>query len=105
MTFRMYCNPKVDTAKLFVNGSVINDNGKYVLMITESVSEELNLTVTIVDLEEGDFANYVLEVTNPINTTEVNFTVTAESKFYCLTSLIMFCQLIHLLKDHINSIL
>ena len=75
------------------------------LMITESVLEELNLTVTIVDLEEGDFANYVLEVTNPINTTEVNFTVTAESKFYCLTSLIMFCQLIHLLKDYINSIL
>ena len=88
-----------------MNGSVTNDNGKYVLMITEGVSEELNVTVTIVDLEEGDFANYLLEVTNSINTTEVNFTVTAESKFYCLTSLIMFCLLIHLLKDHINSIL
>ena len=104
ITFRIYCNPKDVNVKLYVNGSVTNDNGKYVLMITEGVSEELNLTVTIVDLEEGDFANYMLDVTNSIDTTEVNFTVAAESKFYCLTSLIMFCQLIHLLKDHINLI-
>ena len=85
-----------------MNGSVTNDNGKYVLMITEGVSEEQNVTVTIIDLEEGDFANYLLDVTNTIDTTEVNFTVTAESKFYCLTSLILLCQLMHLLKGHLN---
>ena len=74
-------------------------------MITEGVSEELNVTVAIVDLEEGDFANYLLDLTNDIGTTEVDFSVKAESKFYCLTSWIMFCQLIHLLKDHMNFIL
>ena len=90
ITFRIYCNPKVDTAKLFVNGSVTNDNGKYVLMINEGVSEELNLTVTITDLVESDFASYSLDVTNSINTMKVNFTVTAESKLLCLTSLVIF---------------
>ena len=63
-----------------MNGSVTNDNGKYVLMIAEGVSEELNLTVTIMNLVESDFAHYSLDVTNSIDTTEVNFTVTAESK-------------------------
>ena len=52
-------------------------------MITEGVSKELNLTVTIMDLVESDFANYSLDVTNSIDTTEVNFTVTAVSKFDC----------------------
>ena len=85
-----------------MNGSVTNDNGKYVLVITEGVSEELNLTVTIMDLVESDFASYSLDVTNSIDTTEVNFTVTAESKLLCLTSLILLCQLIHPLKDHLN---
>ena len=64
-----------------MNGSVTNDNGKYVLIITEGVSGELNLTVTIIDLDESDFAHYSLDVTNSIDTAEVNFTVTAESKF------------------------
>ena len=83
ITFSIYSNPKDVTPKLFVNGSVTNNNNKekYVLEINEGVSEELNVTITIVDLEEGDFANYLLDVTNVIGTTEVNFTVTAESKF------------------------
>ena len=75
-----------------MNGSVTNDKMKYVLVITEGVSEELNLTVTIVDLEEGDFANYVLEVTNSIATTEVNFTVTAGSKFDCFSFFLYFAS-------------
>ena len=87
-----------------MNGSVTKDNGKYVLMITEGVSEEPNITITItiMDLVESDFASYSLDVTNSIDTTEVNFSVTSESKFYCLTSLILLCQLIHPLKDHLN---
>ena len=64
-----------------MNGSVTNNNDKYVLTITDGVSEELNLTITIIDLAESDFAHYSLDVTNSIDTTEVNFTVTAESKF------------------------
>ena len=68
-----------------MNGSVTNNNDKYVLMITEGVSEELKLTVTIMDLDESDFAHYSLDVTNSINTTEVNFSVTADSKFDCFS--------------------
>ena len=64
-----------------MNGSVTNNKEKYVLVINEGVLEEFNLTIIIVGLEEGDFANYLLDVTNSIGTTEVNFTVTAESKF------------------------
>ena len=79
ITFPIYSNPKPVTSRLFVNGSVTNNNAKYVVN-EEGVSEELNLTITIVDLVEGDFANYLLDVTNSIGTTEVNFTVTAESK-------------------------
>ena len=75
-----------------MNGSVTNDNGKYVLMITEGVSEELKLTVTIMDLVESDFAHYSLDVTNSIDTTEVNFTVAAESKFDCFSFLLCFAS-------------
>ena len=81
ITFSIYSNPKDVTHKLFVNDFVTNNREKYILMIDEGVSEKLNLTITIVDLEESDFANYLLDVTNDIGTTEVNFTVTAESKF------------------------
>ena len=84
ITFYIYSNPKDVTAKLYVNGSVINNNEKYVLMINKGVSEELNLTITIVDLDESDFTDYSLDVTNFINTTEVQFTVKAESRFFFL---------------------
>ena len=68
-----------------MNGSVTNNNDKYVLMITEGVFEELKLTVTIIDLDESDFAHYSLDVTNSIGTTEINFSVTADSKFDCFS--------------------
>ena len=61
-------------------------------MVTEGVSEELNLTVTIMDLVESDFAHYSLDVTNSIDSTEVNFTVTSESKFDCFSFLLCFAS-------------
>ena len=76
-----------------MNGSVTNDKDKYVLMITEGVSEELNLTIRIMDLDKSDLANYSLDVTNFIDTTEVNFSITADSKFYLFLSLFYFSSL------------
>ena len=87
ITFPIYSNPKAVIPKLFVNGSEINNNEEYVVN-KEGVSEELNLTITIVDLEEGDFAKYLLNVRNDIGTTEFNFTVTAESKFTFLNCIL-----------------
>ena len=78
-----------------MNGSVTNDNEKYVLMITEGVSEELNLTIRIMDLDKSDLANYSLDVTNSIDTTEVNFSITADSKFYLFSFFILFFKLVH----------
>ena len=88
ITFPIYSNPKHVTPKLFVNGSEINNNAKYVVN-KEGVLEKFNLTITIVDLEEGDFADYLLDVTNFIGTAEVNFTVTAESKFNFLSCILL----------------
>ena len=79
ITFLIYSNPEEVIPKLFVNGSEINNNEKYVVN-KESVSEMFNLTITIVSLEEGDFADYMLDVTNSVDTTAINFTVRAESK-------------------------
>ena len=81
LAFRIYCNPKDITAKIFVNGFVTNNNVKYMLVITEGVLEELKLTFTIVGLDNSDLTNYTLEVTNCIGKSEVNFTVIEESKF------------------------
>ena len=80
ISFLIYCNPKDVTVKLFVNGSIANNNEKYVFLINEGVFGELNLTITITDLDERDFLNYLVDVTNPIGKTEVKFSVTAESK-------------------------
>ena len=80
ISFLIYCNPKDVTVKLFVNGSIANNNEKYVFVINEGVFGELNLTITITDLDDSDFSSYSVDVTNPIGKTEVIFSVTAESK-------------------------
>ena len=87
ITFPIYSNPEEVIPKLFVNGSEINNNEKYVVN-KDGVSEKFNLSITIVDLEEGDFAIYLLNVNNDIGTTKVNFTVTAESKFTFLNCIL-----------------